>query len=67
MLAEGDMRPEQLADLEALGRAIQRMIEIVRNGQGIQQYATKPYLDETGTQILDLERAQHPPPVGSDT
>jgi signal transduction histidine kinase len=58
MLVEGSYGPEQLADLESLNEALQRMIEIVRNGQSVQNYATKPYLAETGTRILDLKRAQ---------
>lgn len=58
MLAENTFTPDQLADLQAVSAAIQRMIEIVRNLQGLQQYVTKPYLAETGTNILDIERAQ---------
>jgi DNA-binding response OmpR family regulator len=58
MLVEGKFGPEQLADLESLNEAVQRMIEIVRNGQSVQNYATKPYLAETGARILDLKRAQ---------
>ncbi len=60
MLAEEALSPTQLADLQSLNEALQRMIEIVRNGQSVQHYATKPYLSETGTNILDLERAQGP-------
>ncbi len=58
MLAAGDLSATQLEDLQSLNQAIQRMIDIVRNGQTVQHYATKPYLSETGENILDLERAQ---------
>lgn len=66
MLAEGGFTPAQTADLESLNEALQRMIEIVRRGQSIQQYATKPYLSQTNSQILDLERAQGPRLSASD-
>jgi hypothetical protein len=67
MLAEANVSPKQLSDLQHLKAMLQRMIEIVRNGQGIQRDGSKLYPPGTDVNRLQLERSEDPSRSASNT
>jgi DNA-binding response OmpR family regulator len=60
ILAEANLSQKQLIDLQHLKAMLQHMIEIVRDGQGIQRDGAKFYPPGTNVSMLRLQGSEDP-------